>query len=730
MNICKKGLSLLAASILLTACGGGGTDISGGTSTSSTSGSTSGSTSSSTTTNIYSMAVKACSTADAVNCNVISEASLEQPNYVAAQLLDLNSKPVSGKVVTATADRGTIKPSSGKITDVNGYAVFSLTSTSLTDAGELSNITFNSTSAAAATESLPFGSQADLALSFSFSSGLVTTALPQGGTTSLNIVVTLNGQPYKTPVQVNLSSPCKTAGKAVFSDSVTTDTNGLATATYKGTSADGALACSGSDVVQAELATDTTKTQTVTVVNQLAASSTIVAGSPSPAFIRLKGYNGNTSTVTFSVKNAQNTAVPNQKVDFSFALQNANSNGYSLSPASAITNDAGQVSVTVNAGTIPVPIAVKAYLDSDNTIQTVSQPIAVGTGYPDSDSFSFSADVYSLEGKYTDGSIAKITMRLADRFNNPIPDGTKVYFTTEGGSIKGDYTDSTTGSTPDCITSDSSCTATLTTMSPRPDNGRVTVLAYTEGEESFTDLNGNGIFDSGDLLASTGMPYFDDISEPFLDENYDGNYTAGEWFLDVNGNTKWDKADGIYHGLACDDTVVADGKCVKSTVQLYKNAEFIFSSITDASLQLEQWNGSKWVATSGPLNVAVAGYYRVLPYNIAKSGNLNPLPSGAQVSISTTNGGDIVTARPAGFSAGIAAGQESNFYLAYSSDIDISHYPDISAKTDSNATRAYYYYFEVKPETTPNGKTTGTLTIKASTGGGAVSLAVDANDLG
>lgn len=122
-------------------------------------------------------------------------------------------------------------------------------------------------------------------------------------------------------------------------------------------------------------------------------------------------------------------------------------------------------------------------------------------------------------------------MRLADRFNNPIPDGTKVYFTTEGGSIKGNYTDATTGSTPNCIISDSTCTAKLTAMSPRPNNGRVTVLAYTEGEESFKDVNGNGVLDESDYLSSTDMPYFDDISEPFLDENYDGLYTSGEFFL-------------------------------------------------------------------------------------------------------------------------------------------------------------------------------------------------------
>ncbi|WP_024871405.1 Ig-like domain-containing protein [Tolumonas lignilytica] len=756
MNYCKNVFALLVAGSLLTACGGGGTDISGGSSGSSTgssgSSSSSGSSGSTTTaTTAYVLSVETCSNSTATACNGITELSLQNTNYVVARLVNSSGQPVSGKVVTLTTDRGTIKPSSGKITDTNGYAVFSLTSTSLSDAGELSNIIASNTSATSITDSIPYGSNANLA--FTFSSDVSTLA--QGATAALSFTATLNNQPYKTPVTINLTSACLSAGKAVMPTSVTTDSNGIASATYKGVSADGSLACSGADVIEATLASDNTNQHQLTITNQLAPSSTIIAATPSPEFITLHGYNGASSRITFTVKNSEGTAVPAQTVNLSFALPNITSNGYSLSPTTAQTDSNGQVTVTVNAGSIPVPVAVKASLPNTN-IQTVSLPIAVGTGYPDSDSFSFSADVYSIEGRSYDGATAKITMRLADRFNNPIPDGTKVYFTTEGGSIQGDLTDAAIGSTPDCITVNSSCTATLTSMNPRPSDGRVTVLAYTEGEESFEDQNGNGILDADDYV--NGVLLFDDSkspgyintiyyvnnsgvshgdSEPYLDVNYNGKYDAGEPFVNLNTNSTWDDADGIYHGLACDDTLVSTGACVRQTVQLYHNAEFIFSSIADGShIYLEQWdaNNNKWVSTTGPLDVSVTGYYRFLPVNIAADNTTyNPLPSGAQISVTTTNGGEIAGEIPAAY-AGLLS-QESTRYINHSQDINVSPLSDLKGKIDSSATRPYYIYFSVKPETTPNNKTTGTLTISATTAagsstgaGGSISQPFTAND--
>ena len=48
----------------------------------------------------------------------------------------------------------------------------------------------------------------------------------------------------------------------------------------------------------------------------------------------------------------------------------------------------------------------------------------------------------------------------------------------------------------------------------QPYGGRSSVLAYTLGEESFVDVNGNDEYDFGES--------FEDLSEAFLDKNEDG----------------------------------------------------------------------------------------------------------------------------------------------------------------------------------------------------------------
>ncbi|MFW8341613.1 hypothetical protein ACOICY_29205, partial [Klebsiella pneumoniae] len=76
--------------------------------------------------------------------------------------------------------------------------------------------------------------------------------------------------------------------------------------------------------------------------------------------------------------------------------------------------------------------------DIDGTsplISSQSSVLVISTGKPDQDSFSLSAETLNAEGWDVDGTAVKVTARLADAFNNPVPDGTAVYFTTEGGAI-------------------------------------------------------------------------------------------------------------------------------------------------------------------------------------------------------------------------------------------------------------------------------------------------------
>ncbi|MBI3810808.1 MAG: Ig-like domain-containing protein [Nitrospirae bacterium] len=94
----------------------------------------------------------------------------------------------------------------------------------------------------------------------------------------------------------------------------------------------------------------------------------------------------------------------------------------------------------------------------------------------------------------------------------------------------------------------------ITTPIRNPRDGWVTVLAVTQGEEAFTDLNGNGVYDVGEPFIDTnGEPFLDandngvyDPPETFLDLNQNGIYDMGEPFVDSNGNGVYDPGDPFF----------------------------------------------------------------------------------------------------------------------------------------------------------------------------------------
>jgi hypothetical protein len=78
------------------------------------------------------------------------------------------------------------------------------------------------------------------------------------------------------------------------------------------------------------------------------------------------------------------------------------------------------------------------------------------------------------------------------------------------------------------VTKDGGCTVALRSQAFRPENGRVTVLAYLQGIEDFTDSNGDGQYSCTGYTGSTpyrplvdtcpsgGEPHVD-LADPFLD---------------------------------------------------------------------------------------------------------------------------------------------------------------------------------------------------------------------
>ncbi|RDH81657.1 MAG: hypothetical protein DIZ80_16450 [endosymbiont of Galathealinum brachiosum] len=149
-----------------------------------------------------------------------------------------------------------------------------------------------------------------------------------------------------------------------------------------------------------------------------------------------------------------------------------------------------------------------------------------------------SPDVYDVANDITFTSIpVVITVNAGDRFQAKVTGGT-VFFRTEVGLL-----DSSS-----CELVNGTCSVNwVSAIEPnaRPADNINTVTAWMTGEEGFTDLNGSGIFDDGDIFTH-------DLSDPFLDLSHDGltpTYNAGVDALIID--TAFDAADSAYSGTGC-----------------------------------------------------------------------------------------------------------------------------------------------------------------------------------
>lgn len=449
--------------------------------------------------------------------------------------------------------------------------------------------------------------------------------------------------------------------------------------------------------------------------------STVTAGAPASIiaadltsnFIALKGYSSvksETASVTFTVYDAAGVVVPNQTVNFAFSSSLPSASGYTLNKVQGVTGSDGKVTVVVSSGSYPRSVAVTATLASNSNIKATSASIASGTALVDSKGMSLSVDTNSLDADY-DGEYGTITVRVADRFNNPVPDNTAVYFTSTAGLVTGSAS-STAGATGFCLTKSSVCTATLTTQGVSVGGtryGRVSLLAYTDGEESFDDLNGNGVLDDvvGEYDDTAGNILFDDISEPQIDSTH---------FVDVDNNGSVTAADGVYEGFSCAQTLIDAGKCKHETISVWKTYPFVFSSFDRVDYSLERWNESttKWETASSPVDVSGTNgaYFRILFYATDESANMLPIPGTSAITVANSNGGTMVpNAAPSDYTR--ASAQESSFYTANAAEIDLTANNDISAKYPGVVIKPFYYYFQIPKETTANTTTSGNLTISA-----------------
>lgn len=443
-----------------------------------------------------------------------------------------------------------------------------------------------------------------------------STTVSAGGTATISVLIQDDlGNAFTQPVDVNFSSTCATKipAQAQISSPVSSS-NGVATSTYL------AQGCVGEDQINVTANAGGISLSATGTINVLRSDiGSIVFVSAVPENISILGTGGTESSVVkFRVLDKNGNFVSNQNVKFNL---NTGVGGVKLAPFEATTNNEGLVQTVVTTGTVATSLRVTATVD-DNSILAISSQssqLIISTGIPDQDSFSLSAQSLNAEGWNRDGSEVLVTARLADAFNNPVPDGTTVSFTTEGGSIE-----------DACQTIKGACTVKWTSQLPRPlgevlidgafiqirnpeagmildpalgvygnfygqkYGGRATITATAIGEESFPDLNGNGRFDASEMTTFltgkdvTGQSF--DLNDAFNDYNEDGIFNPQqasgqlggelEELIDFNSNGVFDVKDNKYNGVLCSDPVhvgCADGVSNEKSLYVRRSLVMVMS---------------------------------------------------------------------------------------------------------------------------------------------------------
>ena len=529
-KICLVALLLLA----LGACGGGSSQDAG-TPVLSDTGSGSGS-GGGTAAATLGLTVQLLDAAGSVTTAVVAG----QPVRVQA-VLKRNGQVVEGEIVQFTVDQTVemvaLDPVSGsQLTDAQGAARVTVSSLGTsTGAGRIkAAASIDGVSVSGAANFFASGSVGTQPATLTLSGlEIGSSAVSAYGTTGVRVRVLQNGSPYPSAVTVNFTSSCP-AGKATITPSAQTQFDGYAVATFVDSGC--AQIADSTVTVTASIGSDT-KSGSMIVKSPTSGSLRFVSATPSDKSITLRGQGGNgrqeNATLTFQLVDVSGIGVGNADVCFDATTYTGelNLDGFLPSSLPALpgstklcgsdalsvvryvkrTGADGKVAIQINSGTVPTPVRVRARALYPSTasvpLETYSDTLSISTGLPLQRSFSLSVDKANIDGGNFDGEVAKLTMRLADQFSNPVPDGTVVNFIASGAAV-------CTADNGSCKTINGSCSCDLVSQARRPQDNRVVVTAYTVGLEDFNDSNGDNKYTAGES--------FDDLADAFVDANKDG----------------------------------------------------------------------------------------------------------------------------------------------------------------------------------------------------------------
>jgi Bacterial Ig-like domain (group 1) len=437
------------------------------------------------------------------------------PGVVTARALDASGSPIAGQVIRFTNPGGLGKFSSATaLTGADGKAVVTVTPLSANTTGADLVVASGTLANTTVTASIGFQLTAtDVSLT-NFAADIGTAALGPYAQTLLT--ATLSSGSSGSPVNLSVSSSCVNRGLATLTPATVTTTTGSATFTYR----DNGCGADRTDTLQASITGSTSsRSLTLNLTAPTAASVEFVSASPDSIYLRGSGFVEN-STVTFRVRDAAGNGVRGQVVlleptTLAGGLRVEDLGNAADFPVSRVTDSNGNVLVRVNSGTVPTPVRIRAALQSNPGIATVSGNLSIAVGLPSQAFFSLSQGARNIEGYNVDGTTNTYQIIASDRLGNPVPDGTSINFITEGGQVQ---SIAFTKLGADKL---SRAVANFQTSSPRPVDGRVSVLAYALGEETFMDTNGDNVYSPSELWQDLGDPFLDVLANNFYNSAED-----------------------------------------------------------------------------------------------------------------------------------------------------------------------------------------------------------------
>jgi hypothetical protein len=522
----------------------------------------------------------------------------------------------------------TITPFGGTaLTNSAGVASVTLAPASVTSAGAAMITAVAQVSTSSVTGSTGYSIGASTLTMSALTLGAGSTpaaALSAFGTTSVTVTVTSGGVAITAPQVVTFSSTCAGSGKAVLTSSVTT-VNGVATASYRDNG------CAGTDLITASVGS-LTAAQSATIYITAPIAGSIQFVSATPASISLAGTGGvSTSQVTFKVMDGGGNPISGKIVTFNLSTTAGGITLTPSAPAQATSDNSGLVYINVNAGKVSTPVRVTATTPGIGTtiLSTQSNQLTITTGIPTQSSFSLAATTFNIEGWNIDGVTSTLTVRMADHFGNYPPDGSAINFYSEGGRVGGS-----------CVTVIGDCAVTFNSQNIRPTDGRVTVLAYAVGEESFVDLNANGVADKAPANELIVNGVSTDMPEAWVDYNEDGKYQAAtEPFIDFNADGVYNTADGLYNGVLCDNTTAPPVGSSVGTCSANKSIHVRGDIVIVLSGSYPS------VTTSAPATVNLLGCGAPQTFGVRISDiNNNHMPAGTTVTFAASGDGTLVGA--------------------------------------------------------------------------------------